>query len=133
MTRTLIEAAVALADTLRRENLALAALDMAGAVRLLAEKQAATDRFMAAQGAASATGARLAEDRALLRQVAGALARQASENRLLLERAMLVQSRVLGALAQAVPRALATTQHYTAAGAMRGTRRLPAVALSARA
>jgi hypothetical protein len=133
MTRELIQAAIDLADTLRRENAALAALDMAAATRLLAEKQAATAAFAAAQAGAASTPDNAGVPRALLEQVAKGLRGQAEENRLLLERAMLVQSRVLGALARAVPQALAVAPRYDRGGSIAGARRPPAVALSARA
>lgn len=83
------QAVAALADVLARENAALAAMDMHGATALLAEKRAA---LAALEGAA--TGAR---EPALAR-----LRQLAAENRVLLERAMAVQSRVIALLVHAV-------------------------------
>jgi hypothetical protein len=133
MTPDLIAATVALADTLQRENAALTALDMGRAVLLLDEKRAAAEAFTAALGQAAASPSGLGANRALAERLATRLQSQAEENRRLLERAMVVQGRVIGALARVVPRALAGAPRYGASGALAAPRRPPAVALSARA
>ncbi len=93
-THTLIDAAVRLADILTAENAALVAMDLAGAAKLLEEKQAATANLSAAQAATLFAPAGM-------REVAGRLNDLADENRRLLERAIAVQKRVLGTVARA--------------------------------
>ncbi len=110
MNRTLIEAAAALADTLARENAALAALDLGAAAALLAEKRAATDTFVRAQ--AEPSGPPDAEQRRLAER----LCRLAEDNRRLLERGIRVQGRVLGLVTKALPKPPAP--RYGASGAM---------------
>lgn len=97
MSPALITAAVRLADVLQTENAALAALNMTAAARLLPEKLAAADAFAMAQTAATATLPSGPELDAIARR----LRELADENRLLLERAMLVQSRVIATVAKA--------------------------------
>lgn len=91
---SLIEAAVRLADILAAENAALVAMDLAGAGRLLAEKQAATASLSAAQAATLFAPAGMKEAASRLNDLA-------DENRRLLERAIAVQKRVLGTVARA--------------------------------
>ncbi len=93
-SNTLIEAAVRLADILAAENAALVAMDLAGAAKLLGDKQAATADLTAAQAATLFAPAGMKE-------VAGRLSDLADENRRLLERAIAVQKRVLGTVARA--------------------------------
>ncbi len=106
-TVSLIAAAVRLADVLQTENAALTALNMAAAARLLPEKLAAADAFAAAQagasaGASGATGGRQAgRSGGELEAVARRLQTLAAENQRLLERAMLVQRRVIATVAKA--------------------------------
>ncbi|MBN8889165.1 MAG: hypothetical protein BGP12_07230 [Rhodospirillales bacterium 70-18] len=136
MTNELIAAAVALADTLAQENAALAAVDLAGATALLARKQRDGEAFAAAHARAAAlvqAGAPPGTQRLLTEAVGARLRDLAAENKRLLERAMRVQGRVIGSLAQAVPRALATSPRYDAGGGIAGAGRPPPVALSARA
>ncbi|HTW29400.1 MAG TPA: hypothetical protein VME92_19905 [Acetobacteraceae bacterium] len=128
MNRTLIEAAVALADTLQRENAALEALDLPRATALLPEKTAATARFVALQEAAATAAA--SPD--VARAVAHRLQRAATENRRLLERAMLVQGRVIETVARAA-RSQAQAPRYGARGTLAADRRAAPLALSARA
>jgi len=100
LNSALIAAAVRLADVLQTENAALAALNMPAAARLLPEKLAAADAFAAAQAGAAARrggGRAGAELDALARR----LRELAAENRRLLERAMLVQGRVIATVAKA--------------------------------
>lgn len=105
MTPALIDAAVRLADTLARENQALAALDLARAAGMLSDKQRAAEAYYAAQ-TGSLQGA-ATEQSATVRDVAARLGALAEENRRLLERAVAVQSRIVGLLASAVrPKAI---------------------------
>ena len=99
MNSGLIAAAVRLADVLATENTALAALNMPAAARLLPEKLAATDAFAAAQAAAAGHGRGGAGPE--LDSLARRLRELATENRRLLERAMLVQDRVIATIAKA--------------------------------
>lgn len=135
MTRALIDAAVALAATLVQENAALAALDLAGAASLLDQKETAATSFAVAQRHAfeQATGPLAGPERDVAEQLGRQLHELAGENRRLLERALLVQRRVVGAVAKAVPKAMAGPARYGATGAMTATRRPPPVVISARA
>ncbi len=131
MTPALILAAVALADTLAAENAALKALDLGRAATLAEPKAQALDRFLAARATApahlDATQRRAADD------VSSRLDALVAENKRLLEHAIAVQSRVIGLIARAVPRAVAAPgTRYLASGA-RARAAVPAVALSARA
>jgi hypothetical protein len=126
-TPLLIAAAIRLADVLQTENAALAALNMPAAVRLLPEKLAAADAFAAAQAAAK----RCQADRhgAELDVVAHRLQSLAAENRRLLERAMLVQGRVIATIAKA---ARTTAERATPGyGASHGVRNRNAPRLAA--
>lgn len=133
MTQDLIDAAVALADTLSRENRALAALDLAKAMTLLEEKNRAAASFAAATARVTAEGLSPPERQRVAEQVGAHLRALAADNKRLLERAMMVQKRVIGTIAQAAPAAVArTTARYGARGEMRNGA-LPAVALLTRA
>ncbi len=93
---TLLAATAALAETLEAENDLLRALNYAAAAALLPRKQAASAAFDAArQGARVPAGLRPAAER---------LQRATDDNRRLLQRAMAVQTRVLGILAGAAQR-----------------------------
>jgi hypothetical protein len=70
--------------------------------------------------------------RGMAEAVGARLAGLAAENRRLLERALTVQRRVIGALAQAVPRALEAAPRYDAGGGIAGRARPPPVVLAAR-
>ena len=133
MNRDLIEAAVALAATLTQENAALTALNLAGAAALLREKEGAMIAFTAAQRSAAEqpAGPLSGGDREVAEQLGRQLADLAAENRRLLERAILVQRRVVGAVVRAVPKALGGAARYGAGGAM-AVRRPPPVVMSAR-
>ncbi len=86
----ILTAATRLASTLAAENAALLAMDLPAAAALLAEKQAASAAFDAAR-----TGPMPARS-AALREAVERLLGQAAENRRLLERAIAVQTRVIG-------------------------------------
>ncbi len=128
MSPALIDAAIRLADALARENQALAALDLPRAAGMLGDKQRAADAFLAAQSLLS-HGATARPD-AAARDVAARLGMLAEENRRLLERAIAVQGRVIGTLAQAVR---PETLGYGAHGGRTAAGRPGAIALSARA
>jgi hypothetical protein len=115
-----------LAGVLRRENIALAALDFAQVAGLLAEKRGATEAFTLAQAASG-----MPDHRPEMIEAATRLRDLAAENRRLLERAIAVQSRVIGIIARAMPPA--PTPRYAASGALTRAPRPIAFALSARA
>jgi hypothetical protein len=129
----LVAAAARLADILARENAALADLDFRRATTLLAEKEAAAAAFSSAHAAAKLAKLDHAQRRAL-EAAAGRLRSVGQENRRLLERAIVVQGRVLGSIAKAVARAAPRVQAsaYAANGMRPESRRLP-VMFSARA
>ena len=95
-----LSATVQLADVLAVENAALRAVDIRRAAAMLGRKQAA----LAALTSATAAGP---EQRAAMQAAVGRLRSLAEENRRLLERAIEVQSRVLGVLAGVARRARA--------------------------
>lgn len=114
---TLDDAASQLIDLLERENAALAMLELPAATALLAQKQAAAAAFAAALEQAPGIVPAQAEH---LRAVA-------ERNRRLLEQALLVQRRVVGMVARAVPKALAPAARYGATGAVAAARTAPVV------
>lgn len=122
MTPGPIEAAERLADVLRRENAALAALDLRRAAGMLAEKQQAASALLAA----------LAGERAPPPLHARLLQELAGENRRRLEHAIAVQGRIIGLLARALRGAPAPAARYGATGTLAAGRASP-VTLSARA
>ena len=103
MTQDIVAATRDLTDALEAENAALVALDLAAAGRLLDRKQAAAEAFTEAQRRAIA--ARATVDTKALRLAAVRLKTATEDNRRLLERAIGVQHRVLGILAQAARKA----------------------------
>jgi hypothetical protein len=129
MSEDLVANVVRLADVLRRENSALAALDLARAASMLAEKRMAADALSVAQSMSGSLGG--ASDRPKLLDAASELKELATENRVLLERAMAVQSRVIGVMVRAAPPA--PTPRYEPTGVLRRTGRPIAFTLSARA
>jgi hypothetical protein len=130
MTKDLIDAAVELAEALARENEALTRLDLARAAAMLGAKRRAAEAFDHAR--TGTPGRAAAGEPRLAKAVEAQLAALAEENRVLLERAIRVQGRVIGAIAEALPRA-ATAAGYRADGALAAGRKTPALALSARA
>ena len=130
LSQDVIATAVALADTLARENAALLALNLPAAVALLVEKQRDADAFAAAHARLAAEGGMLD---GVAETVAARLAGLAAENKRLLERALLVQQRVIGSIARALPRALMTAPRYDAGGGIAAAARPPPVALAAQA
>ncbi|MCB4822324.1 hypothetical protein [Roseicella aerolata] len=133
MLDALLAAGQRLAEALRAENEALAALDLPRAAGLATAKAQATDAFAAAYAAATKTGAK-AEGPA--RQDAAVLTTRlqelGEENRRLLQRAIAIQSQVIETIAgAALPRAAAPG--YGAAGRPLAARQAPALAVAARA
>lgn len=122
MTPSLITAIVRLADVLQTENAALAALNMPAAARLLPEKLAAANALAAARADASDKTQVSREMEAVAHRLRGL----AAENRRLLERAMLVQGRVIATVAKA---ARMTAERETPSYGARGAARLAAYAV----
>ncbi len=126
MTPDLVQTASGLADLLARENDALRRLDLTGAAEMFEAKRRALEAFAAAQG----SGGTIPGASGPAREVAGRLTTLANENRALLERAITVQSRVLGTLARAAQPAVS---RYGARGGPAFDDRRAPLALSARA
>lgn len=127
MSTDLLDAAAAVVETLQAENAALAVLDIGAAVKLYPRKRDAVTALATAQASTKPT----AEQRQRAELLTRRLAELTGENKRLLERALYVQGRIMGALARAVPRALAATAGYCADGRMAGPQRALALALSA--
>ena len=124
MTRPLNDALHHLADVLTRENIALRAMDLPGAVALLPEKNAAiADVMLSGETVTAAAAPALM---ALTRELDGL----AQENRQLLERAIAAQQRVIGIVVRALTSVRAEPSY--GAKAWRGARNRP-MALSTRA
>jgi hypothetical protein len=126
MTANWLRAGAALADVLARENAALQRLDFPAAVALVADKEAALAN-LAAHGEEMQQQPPPAEAVTLGRHL-NALA---AENRTLLERAITVQTRIVGIIARAARPP--TARSYAANGQHSQPRRAAAMALSARA
>ncbi len=126
-----------LAEALRAENLALAALDLPRAAGLADGKVRAADAFAAAQAAALKTGARATGPlRRDVVRLAEALDGLGAENERLLRRAVTLQSRVIDVIASAaLPRAASgiSGARYGAMGQRSAPRQAPALALQTRA
>jgi hypothetical protein len=121
-----LQAAVeALCLVLDRENAALRALDPVRAGGFLVAKRAATDALLQA-------GERHAGTPPLSVAEARRLRDLAAENRRLLERAIMIQGRVIAVVARAAPRPRMAPR-YAANGAMAYAGRPIPMALSARA
>ena len=133
MMDAVITAGTRLAEALRLENEALAALDLNRAAGFATAKMQASDAFAAATAAATKIGVKAAgEQRATTAALATRVQALGAENRKLLEHAIALQSRVIETIAgAALPRAAAPG--YGALGRVRSLRQAPALALSARA
>jgi hypothetical protein len=127
MSQELIAAASLLADVLAEENAALMALDLPRAASMLADKQCAVAGFLATCDAQNP-----AMSHAMLEPLARRLQSLSQENRTLLERAIAVQTRVIGVIAHAAVPAVAPAG-YSARGATGRLARPTAFALFARA
>lgn len=129
---TMLEAANRLADVLERENAALAALDLAGAAAMLADKEDAVASFAHAWKCASPPAGDV--ERCALGTLAARLDAATRDNRSLLERGIEVQRRVLQVIARAVPRALLTQDAACyGAGGVAASPGQPPLTLSVRA
>jgi hypothetical protein len=133
MTQQLLQSAGALADTLAAENRALAGLDFVRAVTLLGAKLRATDAFIAAHEQVASAPDEMRGRRRLFTDVAARLRELAAENKRLLERAVIVQGRVIGAIVSAVPKVVGGVPRYGAGGVLAETTRVRPMALSSRA
>ena len=137
MIDALLLAVERLNATLAEENAALSALDLPRAAAMLAAKRSVAEGFLAAGSALERAG--IGRVTGTTRRSAEAafsrLATLAETNRSLLQRAIDVQTRVLGTVARAVPRAaLQAATGYGAHGRMaHGSGRPPAIAVCARA
>ena len=119
-------AACALCEVLDLENSALERLDVASAILLLTAKQAATDALLKAPRRAGVIAS--SDSRELASRLEGLAAR----NKLLLERAIIAQNRVMACIARAVPKTLANGGRYGATGQASSTAAI-SVAFSAKA
>ncbi len=117
MSTNLLAAAGTLADTLAEENAALAALDLPRAAAMLADKQRAAADFIAAQGEPVVAAQRDAAE-----NLARRLQSLAEENRALLERAIVVQGRVIGVIARAAAPAVAPSCYGARGGRCQASR-----------
>jgi hypothetical protein len=127
MADDVAKAAQRLADILAQENEALKRLDFKAAIALVPAKEAAL--FGLTKGKPPAV---ITERNPALAALGRRLTGLSAENRSLLERAIAVQTRVVGIIARAaVPPA--STDRYAANGSKNPPRRPAALALSARA
>jgi hypothetical protein len=133
MMDAVIHAGTRLADALKAENEALAALDLGRAAAMASAKMQASEALAAATAAATRTGLKaMGEERGTTAALAERLQLLGSENRRLLEHAIALQSRVIETIASAaLPRAAAPG--YGAMGRTRMLRQPPPLAVSARA
>jgi hypothetical protein len=121
-------AAQRLADVLRQENEALRRLDFPSAIALLPPKEAALLNLTKHPGAAVLGHTLPSSLAALAQRIAGF----ATENKILLERAIAVQTRVVQIVARAAAPPPAQTR-YGGHGVRSPSRRAAPVALSTRA
>ncbi|MEI7711338.1 MAG: hypothetical protein WCI94_07890 [Rhodospirillales bacterium] len=127
MSTRLIDTVTDLANTLARENAALDALDLSGAIALLPEKRRALTVLTETEAIVLRPDLRPAMEVALRR-----LRDLSAENRRLLKHALTVQSRVTEIVASALPRTEAAGR-YAAPGARIPAARPAAWSLIARA
>lgn len=125
-------AAAALAEVLEQENQLLAALDLAAAAALLPAKHKAAAAFVRAQEHCTASGGLAPADRAAAGPLGERLRALAAENRLLLERGLAAQERVIAVIARAARRAAPATSRYGKSGGLAGPRTAAPLAISAR-
>lgn len=140
MMHALLTCGLRLAEALRAENEALAAMDLTRAADISASKTAASEAFAAAWASAQKMGMKtslaapgaVASPEATASALADRLAHLSAENRRLLEHAIALQARVIETIAgAALPRANPLT--YGQSGGRPVLRATPAVALSSRA
>ena len=131
MTEDLVQSATVLADALADENQALGALEFARAALLLDAKNRATAAFIAAQAREASAPAEMRTRRQVLEATIVRLRDLAAENKRLLERAIIVQRRVIGSIVDTIPKA-GPAPRYGASGAFASGDVRP-MALSSRA
>ncbi|WP_428487262.1 hypothetical protein [Rhodopila sp.] len=127
MTADLMQAAQTLADVLARENDALKRLDFRTAIALVPAKEAALLSITKGRSPAPAT-----DRNPVLAALGRRLNSLAAENRALLERAITVQTRIVGIIVRAAAPP-APAGRYAANGYKNQPRKASAMALSARA
>ncbi|MDB5415762.1 MAG: hypothetical protein JWR10_4097 [Rubritepida sp.] len=133
MMEAVIAAGERLAEALRAENEALAALDLTRAAAMATRKMQATDAFAAATAAATRTNSRAeGQTRVTAETLANSLADLGKENQKLLETAIVLQSRVIETIAGAA-RPLAAAPGYGRGGRSRPPVQAAAMALATRA
>lgn len=123
----IIQAAEKLCAILMEENAALLRMDVGGVTLLLIAKRRATDSLLQAQR----QGKMMRTSDAL--SAASRLKTLVSENKVLLERAITAQNRVMACIARAVPKAMDRSGRYGSGGHSAAPHSMPPVALSARA
>jgi|UniRef100_A0A8J4M662 flagellar biosynthesis/type III secretory pathway chaperone len=135
MNADLTDAAISLVQVLAQENDALRTLDLRHAASLTDAKARAIEAFSRAQSKQERRPTPLTPaQRTAIEEMAARLRDLVVENRRLLERAIGVQQRVIGVVARAAPHAIAAQNgRYGADGTLTARRKMPAVALSARA
>jgi hypothetical protein len=132
MMEAVIAAGERLAEALRAENEALAALDLTRAAAMAARKVQASDAFAAATAAAARVNARAdGPVRAAAQRLAEDLGGLGQQNRRLLEEAIALQSRVIETIAHA-SRPLAAAPGYGRAGRSRPPVQAAALAVATR-
>jgi hypothetical protein len=133
MMDAVIAAGERLAEALRAENEALAALDLGRAAAMATRKVQASDAFAQATAAAAKLNARAeGPTRASAERLAQALASLGQENRRLLEDAIALQSRVIETIAHAT-RPYVAAPGYGRAGRQRMAPQAAALAVATRA
>jgi hypothetical protein len=131
MTQELMQSAIALADALAEENRALDSLAFVRAAELLDAKTRATASFIAAQAREASAPSEMRTRRQVLEAAVVRLRDLAAENKRLLERAIIVQGRVIGSIVGALPKS-GPAPRYGSSGAF-ADRHVRPMALSARA
>ena len=131
MTQELIQSATVLADALAEENRALGSLEFARAATLVDAKERATSAFIAAQAREASAPPEMRTRRQVLEAALFRLRELGRENKQLLERAIIVQGRVIGSIVEAL-RKTPIAPRYGASGALASATTRP-MALSARA
>jgi hypothetical protein len=127
----IIMAAIQLAETLERENAALDALDIPCATRWIdAKSRALSDVQALITDSCTARD----DERDVAEYVGRRLQAEVARNKRLLERALLVQGRIIGMIARAVPRAVAANaSRYAPNGGMHSADLKQPIAVSSRA
>lgn len=130
MTQELTDAAERVSRVLEEENAALAALEFHTVGTLVVEKRLAIEALQSF--GVVGTKVRPGHEEPGLRQAALRLQARVSENKRLLERAITVQTRIMGVIASAA-RATQAPMGYGGQGRLRSSRSAGAMALVVRA